>query len=386
MILWGTGLGPIPASDNGPPPIGTLSPDVDVLVGTKHATPTYAGRSGCCAGVDQIVFQVPADVELGCYVPLAVSAGGVLSNFTTLSITASGDACSDSTGLSAQQVANLQTGGSVRVASINLSRFDSGVTAPVGLSQGSDEGSARFARFSPDQWLAQASTFGSAISIPPGTCLTFQTKARGPEQIDPISGDPLDAGSALSIASASMTKSLPKTAPGMYVNSMLGGGVAFPGFPSPPSLLVPGTFTVNNSSGGPAVGPFSFSFDLPGPVSWTNSSVVSGAIARSQDLTITWSGGDPARQFVAITGVSMSASGAAAGFECRQTIDAGSFTVPSRILSALPVTASGPLSLPLGSFFVGTSLYGDATHFEAPGIDIGHLTFTEYFSKPVRYQ
>ena len=90
---------------------------------------------------------------------------------------------------------------------------------------------------------------------------------------------------------------------------MLGGGVTFPGFPSPPPFLVPGAFLLNNGSGGASVGPFSFTFDLPGPVIWTNPDVIGRAIPRTQDLTITWSGGDPERQFIILSGVSMLATG-----------------------------------------------------------------------------
>ena len=386
MILWGTGLGPIPALDEGAPPLGTVTSDVDVLVGTKHATPLYAGRSGCCAGIDQIVFRIPDDVESGCYVPIAVSTGGVLGNFTTLSITASADACSDAAGLSAQDVANLQTGRPVRVANVNLSRFGSGVTAPVALSQATDEGAATFASFTPEQFLASTSAPGPSIAIPFGTCITFQTKTRGPEQPDPVTGVSLDAGPAVFIAGGNSTRSIPRISLGTYANRMLGGGVTFPGFPSPPPFLVPGAFLLNNGSGGASVGPFSFTFDLPGPVIWTNPDVIGRAIPRTQDLTITWSGGDPERQFIILSGVSMLATGAAAGFACRQTAGAGSFTIPAQILAALPASDSGPFSLPLGSFFAGTSLYGDTTSFQAPGIDIGRFTFTEYFSSSVRYQ
>src|SRR5438270_5680241 len=70
MILWGTGLGPANGDETAAPIPGAL-PHLDSLyVGGVPATVRYAGRSGCCAGVDQIIFDVPAGVS-GCYVPVA---------------------------------------------------------------------------------------------------------------------------------------------------------------------------------------------------------------------------------------------------------------------------------------------------------------------------
>jgi uncharacterized protein (TIGR03437 family) len=94
VILWGTGIGPIKSSDSGLPPTGNLAA-AQVYVGNTTATVHYHGRSGCCAGVDQIVFEVPAGVE-GCYVPIGVQAGGVMSNIATIAVSNTGETCSDS--------------------------------------------------------------------------------------------------------------------------------------------------------------------------------------------------------------------------------------------------------------------------------------------------
>src|SRR5262249_17113282 len=59
------------------------------------ASVTYAGRSGCCAGLDQIAFQVP-DSPRGCTVPIAVrTEGRTISNFVSIPISAAGQSCSD---------------------------------------------------------------------------------------------------------------------------------------------------------------------------------------------------------------------------------------------------------------------------------------------------
>jgi uncharacterized protein (TIGR03437 family) len=64
--LWGTGLGPVDGDEaSGPLPAAFMIPGFEVLVGGIAAKVVYAGRSGCCAGIDQIIVEVPRGVE-GC--------------------------------------------------------------------------------------------------------------------------------------------------------------------------------------------------------------------------------------------------------------------------------------------------------------------------------
>ncbi len=93
-ILYGTGLGPVAGNEAAGALPGNLTTDVQIFVGANSAAVSYAGRAGCCAGLDQINFTVPQGVE-GCFVPVAVRTGGVISNFTTMSIAGSGQICSD---------------------------------------------------------------------------------------------------------------------------------------------------------------------------------------------------------------------------------------------------------------------------------------------------
>jgi len=56
VVLWGTGLGPVSADEAAGPAPGDLEiQGLQVLVANKSARVVYAGRSGCCAGVDQII-------------------------------------------------------------------------------------------------------------------------------------------------------------------------------------------------------------------------------------------------------------------------------------------------------------------------------------------
>ena len=103
VILWGTGLGPINGPDNVAPggnagdlraPPRNLA--VTVTVGGQQL-PTqnilYAGRQAESSGVDNIYFTLPANVALGCNVPVAITVGGITANTTTIAISADGSPC-----------------------------------------------------------------------------------------------------------------------------------------------------------------------------------------------------------------------------------------------------------------------------------------------------
>ena len=120
VTAWATGLGPIAGSDAVVPVSGDLNLNLQLWVGGKPATVRYKGRSGCCSGVDQITFEVPAGVS-GCYVPMLAQVDTVVSNFTTISV-ADGTAtiAPTSAELRAPILEKLQAGGTLRVGSIVL--------------------------------------------------------------------------------------------------------------------------------------------------------------------------------------------------------------------------------------------------------------------------
>jgi uncharacterized protein (TIGR03437 family) len=93
IVIWGTGLGPISTADNVAPPGGDLTTAVEITIGGKPAVRTYSGRAPGFAGVDNIYAVLPADVSLGCYVPLVVKVGGVASNTVMIAISADGKPC-----------------------------------------------------------------------------------------------------------------------------------------------------------------------------------------------------------------------------------------------------------------------------------------------------
>ena len=89
VILYATGLGPVsPAVASGAVATtvsATLSP-VTVLVGGTSVVPEFAGLTGCCVGLNQVNFRVPANQSAGDGIPVVLSIAGVRSNFVTLAV------------------------------------------------------------------------------------------------------------------------------------------------------------------------------------------------------------------------------------------------------------------------------------------------------------
>ena len=170
-IAWGTGLGPDGHSDVDAPQPTDLPVNLELYVGGKLAALTYKGRSGCCAGIDQIVFQVPAGLD-GCYVPVVAKIGNAVSNFTTMSVSASGGACSDAGGLSASDIQLAQRNNRIRLGMVGLFRAD--IELVTGANTGNisryDQASAVFTDLS----------FGELLGMPvrevstPGSCTVWR--------------------------------------------------------------------------------------------------------------------------------------------------------------------------------------------------------------------
>jgi len=89
LILYATGLGAVtPAVASGAVAAtvsATLSP-VTVLVGGTSVVPEFAGLAGCCVGLNQVNFRLPASIPSGNEIPIMLSIAGVRSNVATLAV------------------------------------------------------------------------------------------------------------------------------------------------------------------------------------------------------------------------------------------------------------------------------------------------------------
>ena len=379
-VIYGTGLGAVQGNEAGGALPGDMpSVPVEVYVGNVKAAVSYRGRSGCCAGLDQITFTVPA--VTGCRVPVVVKINNVVSNYTTLAIAPKGTrTCSDPTGPSASDLQKFQTQGSVAIGGVILSRINSTITVPNfgTITTNIDTGGATFQRLTAAQLDLSNNPFNTYTV---GSCTVYYYKGSSAAASDPTSYKFLDAGAALSVNGPNGSKQLTKTVAG---NSLTYVGVlSTPTGLTGGGYLDPGNYTISGP-GGPDVGGFNTQITLAAPLVWANQDAITD-ITRANGQQIKWSGGDPA-QPVQITGSSLGGTAAdsvGAGFTCFANGSDGQFTIPATVLLAMPpsVTAGG---VPTGSITVGATTAPKA--FAATGLDQAFAFGAVYTLKSLNFK
>ncbi|MGA2038801.1 MAG: hypothetical protein ABSH42_05945 [Bryobacteraceae bacterium] len=363
-ILWGTGLGPISGSDATSP---TTFPNIGtptVYVGTTAETSTatgllYAGRSGTWPGLDQINFTVPQGVE-GCYVPIAVEAGGVVGSIATIAVAPAGqNTCSDSV-MGQTLVNKLASGGNANFGYIRLQSQDYIVAgSAVDAAHGSgDYAWASFSGYTPQ------TAYWAYYGVSSGYCSANQDYFP-----DDFSIANLDAGAALTLSG-------PLVGP-LVAQEYPGSGQYYAFLANSGKFLFSRENYAMIGTGGANVSSFTAKdvSSLPG-VQLT--AIAGKTFPRSSDLTVQWTGGDPTLQNgqVTIAGYSVDQTETLAMyFECVAPLAAGKFTIPSWVLSTMPASGSvteGSYTIPLGALEIGQ--YNNPTTFTAPGLDLGIMT------------
>ena len=424
VILWGTGLGAITGDESKPPtPANQFSPLV-LLGNSAQAKVSYAGRSSCCSGLDQINFVVPPGIE-GCFVPVSVQIGGVPSNFTSVPIASSG-ACVQPPGFPSSLVDSAMRGSAIKVGVIAVGpipvlqsfRFPFNQTAALAIERivgrkvdpadlrtlvqaqrGTQTeqraylaqmmkkygvGSVGQARRLQTQLRAllgndsqgAIAAFGGFSGVgsfaaqllgdfpPSGNCTAFPylpATAGGAS-----SPGALDAGAQLALSTPVGNKTLTRWKTGEY-SVLFGSGFTMSQAPA-------GTYRVSGS-GGKDIGIFSASLNVSSSLRWLNQSAT-GTVDRSQPLTVTWSGG-PNPGHIVFGGFADAAGGAF--FVCVEDAQKGSLTVPPQALSILPATAGhrGYLFLAIDPF---------ENPFAAPGLDAGYFMNFSNDSREVEFR
>lgn len=327
ITIWGTGLGPVTFPDNVAPTAGNVTTPVSVTIGGQRAALAYAGRSSCCAGIDQVVATVPANAPLGCWVPVTINAGGWVSNTVTMAIAAKGAAsCSDpGNPLSAM----VRTPGTQ--ALVDFERVDSieNVNTSPPILKTADKLYTRFftrpnSPFNFDPYMSYP---------PPGTCLVHQS-----------SGDPyynkelrgaLPASASLNpqpkFSYSDGTNATAYAPTGAFFSSTLGATL---------NTIAQGFFKLAGNGanltvdpGGPNQTVLALS---PEPAStWSRPQGII-EIARNMPLPVTFTPGDSAAPTVILIYAYSAATNSTVEVECLAPVGAAAFTIPAESLVNLP--------------------------------------------------
>jgi len=374
VVVQATGLGPV-TFDETQNLFQELSIPADAIVGNKPASVVYQLR--VAQGNDFIVFKVPDDAPAGCYVPIAIRAGGVTSNVASISVSATGGSCSDPGGLSAADIDAAQKSGQIRMGTILLNHI------VFGAFGADDSATGVFARYDFNSLLrafAPGNNSGrgirTAFPTPPlGTCSVIAGPPTKGSKLfdtptDPIFPQLLNVGQALNFSGPAGRAQLPA-----------------PDYSFEPDGIKSGDYTVDNGTGTQAVGAFKAVLNVPPMVNWANKDALASP-DRTQDLTVTWSGGNPDKEFALIAGVSVNQN-YTGGFLCAEKVSAGQFTVPAWVLSTMPKSdlfADGDQTIPGGILGVGTASLTDVGRFSGPGLDFGVFTYEQSTVSLVLYQ
>jgi uncharacterized protein (TIGR03437 family) len=344
MIAYGTGMGPLAGGDNSPSPaydFSTHGVTVQAIVGGMTLPVAYAGRAGY-AGEDQVNFTLPANVPTGCAVSLQISVDGKLSNSTFIAIApdANSNACV-APNFTTSQLQALDNGGTFTVGSLVIDSFSETISGVSGTFASIGGG---FIKYSGFQFATFAST-GTSSTNTQGACTVTTATSSGSSVVSPPAYTWLDAGNiTVTGPSGSGLTNQALTETNTTVNdvkeiaySLLVGSSILPG--SVTGNIVAGQYTFN-AAGGADVGKFSGSITVGAPIVVTGG--LPTTVNRRQPLPLSWTGGN-ATDPLEIVGTAGSVSNGvttSTTFICTTTAGAGSFTVPTSVLSQMPA-ASG---------------------------------------------
>jgi uncharacterized protein (TIGR03437 family) len=329
VTLWANGLGPISVADSGTPPVGNLPFQVEIWVGGVAVTNiAYSGRTPCCAGIDQIVFQIPGNAPAGCYVPVVVRVAGTqVSNTVSMSIDPGGAGCSDS--FNPLSLAAVTGGNMAAVVLAHETYTEDWLISPAQTIV-TDQAIAYFGNYP-----GGAYGFNPFIALPPpGSCTTIVT-SDGPDfAAGRTPSKDLTAGT-LSVAPSSgspmMMQSITEGV--RYDFGLFGLTPALAGTGPIPMFYGPGNYKVT-AAGSADVGQFSVTLAYSNGVSWTNRASAS-TVDRTQPLTLNWTGSGS----VYVRGGNIDYPTNSAGeFICNVPSGSSSFTVPPYVLAPLPGT------------------------------------------------
>ncbi|MBI4893729.1 MAG: hypothetical protein HY821_24130 [Acidobacteria bacterium] len=374
VVVWGTGLGAV-ADDLAAPGKAELATPVEVFAGGKTAATIFKGRHPSRPGVDVVIFRVPKEAPLGCYVPVQVRVNGaVSSNAVTIAIAEEGAGCADEHSPASKVLAE---GGSLGLILMGRYKTTEDVDSATAKSFVDDRLAASF-----DQGGENAYAFHPAVSLPPlGSCTVYaRTGGVGTAVALSFVGllpgrSGLDAGPAVSVEDVAIARSTKST--GLYAGS-LGGTRAG----APLKVLASGKSVSVAASGGGEIGAFRFEIAAPADFDFDDRARVRGA-SRAQALELTWGAREGT---VVVAGFNFDKPNNATGmFVCSAAGSGGGFRVPTEALEVIPQSRKA-IGASTGYLMLGLIAPGGQVEFQAPGVEHGYATSISWAVKSVYFQ
>lgn len=350
VIIYLTGLGPVPGGDNiaeSSYNFLTNGVSITVLVGGTSITPAYAGRVQGFSGLDQINVTLPANIATGCTVVLQVVEGKTTSAATTLSIAPSASAANCVLqGFTNTQLSFLDNGGTYQSGGFALTQSTISIPGTGAFTDASVSGG--FTELTGLE-LPSVATGGSASSTSTtiGNCTVTQITLTGANTTPlPSAGGVsinLDAGAVkMSGPTVSgLNNTVLTDTNGVYSYTIGETGLSLPGAPT--GTLGAGPYSLT-AAGGTGVTAFNSSITLGAPLVITGG--LPATVVRSSGLPLSWTGGN-ASDPVTVTGYSGTVSGTGASqvttateFVCTTTAGTGGINISSQVLNLLPATAA----------------------------------------------
>ena len=352
VTIWGTGLGPVTFPDNVAPTPGNVSVPVTVTIGGQPATVAYSGRSPCCSGVDQIVATVPQNAPAGCWVPVSINAGGLVSNTTTMAIAAAGATSCDDPGNPLSKL--VRTAGTQ--AYIDLERIDSieNINTNPAILKTLDKIYTRFYTRPNSPY-----NFDPYMSYPPpGACLVHQTS--GDSFYEKTLRGALPASASLSPQPKQTynngTQPLTFSPSGSYYSSTLGGMIDSTAIAMNLRSSA-ASFTIDPGGPNQAAIPLTLA---PAP-GWTRPNGIL-EVPRNAPLTLTFTPGDTAAPTAILLYSYAAVTNSTVEVQCLAPPGAGAFTISADSLANLP-QSYGLIDGSYANLFVGTLGVNHAVSF-----------------------
>lgn len=376
VTIWGTGLGPVPYADNIAPTAGNLATAVSITIGGRPATKQYSGRSPCCAGLDQVVVSIPDDAPLGCWVPVQIKAGAVVSNTVTMAIAAPGaTSCSDPNNVLSGLARSTGTQGYIHVQRVNgISDVADALSVEI-----SDRLYARFQNKAPSDF-----SFDPYLSYPPaGTCSVHQTS--GNAIINPnLRGAPL--------ATAALTPKPALTFNNGVVNAPTLGSTGSPFY----SVRLGGTIDSNpvgialsNSSAKVILDPgglnaTTLALKLVSAPAWAQRDTLR-IINRAAPLVLTFTPTDAISPTAITLNAYASYANATVAVQCLAPPGATTLTIPADTLANLPHTYAD-IDGSYSTLAIGTLSTNGVTSFSNSLVTNGLMLFSPWLTVSVVMQ